>query len=584
VIPGLLRGIVVGIISFLVLFFSLKMRLSSEASAAIAYVASIPIYLAVGGGWAAFRRWLNEEEEPEMHGIARYFSFNTDHKVVGVQYLFASFFLFFFAGIMAMIMRTELARTGLQFMSTQTYATVMGAHGIGMVLVALTAIVGGFGNYVVPLQIGAKDMAFPRLNALSYWLLPPAVLILVSSLFNGGFDFGWTAYAPLSTKGPVGKLFFLLAFATSGFSSIFGGVNLLVTIIRMRAKGMTFLRMPIFVHSIAATAVVITIATSVVASSLFMVIFDRAMNTSFFDPARGGSVILFQHLFWFYSHPAVYIMILPAFGVLLEILPVFSRKPLFAYTLAVLSLWIIVFLSFVVWAHHMFTSGMWGLLNFPFLITTELISIPTGIMFLASLGTLWRGKIRLTTPMLFAVGVIANFLIGGLTGIFLADVPSDVHLHDSLFVTAHFHFTIVGGTIFAMFAGVYYWFPKISGRLYSETLGRWHFALFFYGFNATFIPMFWTGTRGLRRRVADFQPELGSLQMWISVSAFVIFVSVAIFLYNMIRSLRRDSHAAGNPWDAQTLEWTLSSPPPAHNFDRPPEVHSAPYDFGKERS
>jgi cytochrome c oxidase subunit 1 len=581
VIPGLFRGLFAGIVSFLALFFSLKLRLSSEAAAVIAYVASIPVYLAVGGGWAAFRRWLNEEEEPSIDGVAKYLSFNTDHKVVGVQYLFASFFLFFFAGIMAMIMRTELARTGLQFISTQTYATVMGAHGIGMVLVALTAIVGGFGNYVVPLQIGAKDMAFPRLNALSYWLLPPAVVILVAALFNGGFDFGWTAYAPLSTKGPVGKLFFLLAFATSGFSSIFGGVNLLVTIIKMRAKGMSFFRMPIFVHSIAATAIVIVIATSVVASSLFMVIFDRILNTSFFDPSRGGAVILFQHLFWFYSHPAVYIMILPAFGLLLEVLPVFSRKPLFAYPLVVLSLWVIVFLSFVVWAHHMFTSGMWGLLNFPFLITTELISIPTGIMFLASLGTLWRGKIRLTTPMLFAVGVIANFLIGGLTGIFLADVPSDVHLHDTLFVTAHFHFTIVGGTIFALFAGVYYWFPKISGRRFNETLGRWHFALFFYGFNATFIPMFWTGTRGLRRRVADFPTEMGSLQMWISVSAFVIFISVAIFLYNMIRSLRRGAAASDNPWEAQTLEWALSSPPPAHNFDRPPEVTAGPYEFGR---
>lgn len=580
-IPGLFRGLFAGIVSFLALFFSLKLRLSSEAAAVIAYVASIPVYLAVGGGWAAFRRWLNEEEEPSIDGVAKYLSFNTDHKVVGVQYLFASFFLFFFAGIMAMIMRTELARTGLQFISTQTYATVMGAHGIGMVLVALTAIVGGFGNYVVPLQIGAKDMAFPRLNALSYWLLPPAVVILVAALFNGGFDFGWTAYAPLSTKGPVGKLFFLLAFATSGFSSIFGGVNLLVTIIKMRAKGMSFFRMPIFVHSIAATAIVIVIATSVVASSLFMVIFDRILNTSFFDPSRGGAVILFQHLFWFYSHPAVYIMILPAFGLLLEVLPVFSRKPLFAYPLVVLSLWVIVFLSFVVWAHHMFTSGMWGLLNFPFLITTELISIPTGIMFLASLGTLWRGKIRLTTPMLFAVGVIANFLIGGLTGIFLADVPSDVHLHDTLFVTAHFHFTIVGGTIFALFAGVYYWFPKISGRRFNETLGRWHFALFFYGFNATFIPMFWTGTRGLRRRVADFPTEMGSLQMWISVSAFVIFISVAIFLYNMIRSLRRGAAASDNPWEAQTLEWALSSPPPAHNFDRPPEVTAGPYEFGR---
>lgn len=576
---GLIRGVTAGISAFLVFYFGLKTWLPQEAAAFIAYPSALLLYLAIGGGWSAFRRWLTGTEEPEVVGWRRYFSFTTDHKVVGIQYLCTSFLLFFFSGVLALIMRAELARPQMQFLQFTEYNTLVGMHGIGMVIVALTAIIGGFGNYFVPLQIGAKDMAFPRLNALSYWLLPPAALILVSALFNGGVDFGWTAYAPLSTRGPMGKLFFLLAFATAGFSSIFGGVNLLVTILRLRAKGLTFWRLPIFVHSIGASSVITLIATSVVAGSLFMVIFDRVLGTSFFDSTRGGSALLYQHLFWFYSHPAVYVMVLPGFGLMLEILPVFCRKPLFIYRWVVVSFWAIVFLSCIVWAHHLFTSGMWSLLNFPFMITTELISVPTGIVFLSALGTLWRGKIRLETPFLFAASVIANFMIGGLTGIFLADVPTDLHMHDTLFVTAHFHFTIVGGTIFALFAGFYFWFPKFTGKQFNERLGQLHFWGFFLAFNATFIPMFWTGSRGLRRRVADFDPAMGGVQLWISFSAFLIFLAVAIFLWNTLRSLRKGPAASANPWGGGTLEWQLPSPPPVHNFDRPPEVTGSPYIF-----
>lgn len=574
---GLVRGIAAGVAAFLTLYFGLKTKLPQEGSAAISYLVALIVYLAIGGGWAAFQRWLNGTEEPEIHGPRRYFDFTTDHKVVGIQYLCAAFFLFFYAGILALIMRTELAKPGEQVLGFQTYNTLVGMHGIGMVIVALTAIIGGFGNYFVPLQIGAKDMAFPRLNALSFWLVPPAALILIAALFNGGVDFGWTAYAPLSTRGPMGKLFFLLAFATAGFSSVFGAINLLVTIIRMRAKGLTFWRLPIFVHSIGASSAITLIATSVVASSLFLVIFDRVLGTSFFDATRGGSALLYQHLFWFYSHPAVYIMVLPAFGLMLEILPVFARKPLFIYRWVVISFWAIVILSCIVWAHHLFTSGMWALLNFPFMITTELISVPTGIVFLSALGTIWRGSIRITPAFLFAASVVANFMIGGLTGIFLADVPTDLHMHDTLFVTAHFHFTIVGAAIFALFAGFYFWFPKFTGKTMDSKLGMIHFWSFFISFNATFIPMFWTGSHGLRRRVADYSVNLSGVQMWISCAAFFIFLATLIFLVNALRSIRKGIAAPRNPWNGGTLEWTVSSPPPVHNFERAPEVTRSPY-------
>ena len=577
----LLTAIVAAVATFVGVSALLATPMGIEPASALAYLLGIVAFLWGIGSFRALSNWTNDREEPQILGWRRYFSFAVDHKVIGVQYLVISFVIFLVSGLMALIMRAELTSPGLQFLSYQSYNTVMGFHGIGMVVVALIAILGGLGNFMVPLMIGARDMAFPRMNAVSFWLLPPAVLILLATFVTGGFDFGWTAYPPLSVKGPVGKLYFVFAFITVGVSSILGGVNFLTTVVRMRAPGLTWGRLPIFVWGTVAASIIALMGTSVVASSLFMVLLDRVMGTSFFDPSKGGNALLYQHLFWFYSHPAVYIMSLPAFGTVLEILPVFSRKPLFAYRIAAGSFIAIVILSFLVWAHHLFTSGMWDLLSIPFMVTTELISVPTGAIFLSAFGTLWLGSLRIRPPMLWAMGMLANFLIGGLTGIFLADVPTDLHLHDTWFVMAHFHFTIVGGGIFAFFAGLYHWFPKITGRLYHEGLAKAHFWLMFIGFHLTFIPMFWMGTHGMRRRVADFPPEFSDLQLWISTVSYLMVIGMVVFLYNMIRSARKGPLAGANPWDARTLEWQVASPPPHENFAAIPHVTSSPYDYGR---
>ncbi|MBI4277609.1 MAG: cbb3-type cytochrome c oxidase subunit I, partial [Armatimonadetes bacterium] len=460
------------------------------------------------------------------------------------------------------------------------YNDVMSLHGIIMIAVAVATIIGGLGNYAVPLLIGAEDMAFPRINALSYWLNPPVALMLIATLFVGGFGTGWTAYPPLSEVNATGQVLFNLAVITFGLSSILGGLNFLATIIRLRAPGMTWRRLPIFVWSILAASILSLTATQFLAAGLTMILLDRLAGTAFFDAARGGAPLLYQHVFWFYSHPAVYIMILPAFGVALEVLAHFSRKPLYAYGWVVAGLLGIVVLSFLVWAHHLYTSGMPDYLHGPFMATTELISVPTGLIFLSALGTLWMGKLWLQTPMLFALGFLFNFLIGGLTGIFNADVPTDIHLQDTYFVVAHFHYTIMGGMIFGLFAGIYYWFPKITGRMFNETLGRLHFWWMFVTYNATFIPMFWLGLHGMNRRIADYRPELAGVNLFVSVMAFLLGASFLVFLANVILSWARGPQAAANPWRARTLEWQVPSPPPLENFPGVPQVVGHPYDYG----
>ncbi|MEE8336767.1 MAG: cbb3-type cytochrome c oxidase subunit I, partial [Dehalococcoidia bacterium] len=420
-------------------------------------------------------------------------------------------------------------------------------------------------------------------NALSFWLVPPVAVMLIVSTFSpqlGGWDSGWTAYPPLSVLNSSGQVLFNLAVITFGLVSILGGINFLTTIVYLRAPGMSWGRLPIFVWGIFAASLLSFFFTQAFAVSLLLVLLDRVALTSFFRASEGGSAILYEHFFWFYSHPAVYIMVLPGLAIALEVLTHFSRKPLFAYRWAVAGLLGIVAMSGVVWAHHMFTSGMADYLHAPFLVVTELISIPTGIIFLVALGTIWAGKLWLRTPMLFALAVIFNFLIGGITGIYLADLPTDLLLHDTYFVVAHFHYTIVGGEIFALFAGLYFWFPKITGRQFNELLGKLHFWLMFAGFQLTFIPMFFVGIQGMNRRIADYPSQFAETNMIITAGALLMTVSFVFFVWNMTLSWVRGRRAEANPWQASTLEWQLPSPPPEHNFPTPPTVVGGPYPYG----
>jgi len=555
---------------------------SIELSFVVGYTLGLPGWLLGVGLWERWgREWLGLETKPGPHGPARYFAFSTDHKVIGVQYLVTFLALFLLAGLMAMLIRVQLLQPDGAVLDDGMYNRVMSLHGIIMVAVAVAVVIGGFGNYFVPIMIGAKDMAFPRLNALSFWLIPPVAVLLLAAQAVGGWDSGWTSYPPLSVQNASGQVFFNLAIITFGLSSILGGLNFLVTIIFMRAPGMTWSRLPIFVWSMFAAAILALTFTQFFAGAMLMVTLDRVAGSVFFDAEAGGEPLLYQHVFWFYSHPAVYIFVLPGLGVTLEILAHFSRKPLFAYRWAVGGFLGIVSVSGIVWAHHMFVSGMNESLLAPFLVTTEIISIPTGFVFLSAIGTIWMGRLWLRTPMLFALGVVFNFLIGGITGIFLADVPTDINLSDTYFVVAHFHYTIIGGEIFALFAGVYYWFPKITGRMYNERLGQAHFWLMFIGFNATFIPMFWLGLHGMNRRVATYSGELQDVNVLASVMGFTLAFSFVIFLVNIAWSLLRPvPKAADDPWFARTLEWRIASPPPEENFVIPPLVTGGPYDYG----
>ncbi len=556
--------------------------LTTEPAVALSYPLGLAGWLLGIGLWDTWaREWVGLKPKTlETSGWRRYFGFTVDHKVIGIQYLVTFVLVFLLAGLLAMLMRLELAAPGENVLTTATYNQVMSLHGIMMIAVAVVSILGSFGNYLVPLMIGAEDMAFPRLNALSYWLVPPSVLLLLISPLFGGWDSGWTAYPPLSEVNKPGQVLFILAFITLGLSSILGGVNFLTTIAKLRAPGMTWGRLPIFVWSVFAASILSLLFTQAVAAALLMVTLDRIAGTAFFNPDRGGLPILYQHVFWFYSHPAVYIMIIPGWGIALEVLSHLSRKPLFAYPWAVAGFLGVTLLSGVVWAHHMFTSGMPQTLHGPFLATTELISVPTGLVFLSGLGTIWLGRLWLRTPMLFALAVLFNFLIGGITGIFLADVPTDLQLQDTYFVVAHFHYTIVGGEIFALFAGIYYWFPKLTGRMFSEWLGKLHFWIMFFGFQLTFLPMFWLGLHGMNRRVADYLPNLAGVNLWVSLMAFLLGSSFLIFVINMVRSAVKGMETGPNPWKARTLEWQTSSPPPVHNFPRIPNVVGSPYDYG----
>jgi len=518
---------------------------------------------------------------PEPESFVRKYVFSIDHKVIGVQYMVVGLIFFVIAGLLAEVIRVQLLHPDGRFLGGEQYNQVYTMHGSAMVwLVIIPLVTGGFGNFVMPLMIGARDVAFPWLNMASFWMFPPAGLLLFGSFLIGAPDAGWTEYPPISLLGPPGTSMWCAAIFLIGISSTLTGINFLVTILKMRAPGMTLTRMPLFVWAQIATAGLSMVATTALAGALAALFIERQFGVPFYDPAKGGSPLLWQHMFWFYSHPAVYIMILPAFGIISEVLPTFARKPIFGYKMIAFSSVAIALLGFMVWAHHMFTSGMVPWLQLPFMILTMIVAIPTGVKIFGWVATLWGGSIQFSSAMLFAVGFIITFSLGGITGVYLAAVPVDLHAHGTYFIVAHFHYVLFGGSVFGIFAGLYYWWPKITGRMMNDTLGKWHFWLAFVSFNATFLPMHWLGLLGMPRRVAVYDPQFTFWNQFASYSSFVLAASTLLLFYNMANSLVRGKKAGPNPWGARTLEWMISSPPPYYNFKKVPAVLGLPYDFG----
>jgi cytochrome c oxidase subunit 1 len=519
--------------------------------------------------------------EKESEGIGRYFGLCTDHKVVGMQYLVGIGVFFFVGGVNAMLIRAELLKPVPTLIGPNQYLSLVGMHGTMMMGMMTSGILGPFANYFVPLMIGARRMAFPRIEALTFWLLMAAGFILVSTIFFGGFPTGWTGYAPLNEEAVMGMDSYIVFFALVGISMCLLGLNMMATIITMRAPGLTWSRLPIFVWSVFATAVLMVLAAPMLVATLAMAALDRTIGTTFFVTGGGGSSYLFENLFWFFGHPEVYILALPGFGIVLELIPVFTRKPLWGYRLAVAGMLGVSLMSFFVWQHHLFVSGINADLRPFYMLSTEIISVPTGFIFLCFMGTLWKGRMTFTVPMLFCMAWAFNFLVGGASGVVLSDVPTDTGLHGSFFVMAHFHYTIMGGLIFSFFAGIYYWVPKMTGLRFNERLAKWHFWLMFLAFNSTFMPLFALGLEGMPRRVSTYEPSLQGLNDWVSISAFVLGFSMLIFLFNTIYSLIFVREAAeANPWRSKSMEWQVPTPVPVHNFEQIPVFDSDPYDYG----
>ena len=505
---------------------------------------------------------------------------STDHKVIGNLYLITSFVFFVVAGVMALLIRAELMLPGMQLMNNETYNQLFTMHGTVMLLMFATPLFVGFANVLVPLQIGAPDVAFPRLNQFGYYLFLFGSLIALSGFFTpgGAASFGWFAYVPLAdaVRSPgLGGDLWILGLALTGLSSILGAVNFLTTILAMRAPGMTMFRMPVFTWNIALTAVLILLVFPVLTAAFIALLTDRILGTHVYDPSHGGP-ILYQHLFWFFGHPEVYVLALPFFGIATEILPVFSRKPIFGYKSLIGATLAIAGLSITVWAHHMFPTGAVLLPFFSFM--TFLIAVPTGVKFFNWIGTMWRGQLTFESPMLFIIGFLVTFLFGGLTGIMLASPPMDFHTADSYFVVAHFHYTLFGTVVFAMFAGFYFWWPKFTGKMLNETLAKWHFWTLFFGFHATFLVQHWLGAEGMPRRYADYLPSDGFtlLNQISSVGSFVLGASTLVFLWNVwITHKKAPKVTVDDPWGyGASLEWATSCPPPRHNFTSLPRIRS----------
>ncbi len=525
------------------------------------------------------RSALSEAGDRTVHHGTLSWLATTDHKRIGVLYIGTTTAFFFIAGILALVMRSQLARANLHFVGPHVYDQLFTLHGTAMIFLVIAPFGFGLGNYLVPLQIGAPDMAFPRLNAFSFWLFLFGGLTIFAgaTTTSGAAADGWYAYAPLSTLKDgfgTGQDLWLVGVMLVSFSSIFTAINFITTIFIYRTPGMTMWRIPIFTWEILATSLLVLVAFPLLTAVLTLVLVDRHLGGHFFDPALGGSPILYQHMFWFFGHPEVYVMILPYFGIVTEIIAVFSRKPVFGYTGLVLATFAIAGLAMGVWAHHMFTTG--AVVDPFFAAVSFLIAVPTGVKFFNWIGTMWGGKLIFPTPMLFAIGFMLNFLIGGVTGVMVASPPLDFQARDSYFLVAHFHYTLGGGSLFALFAAFYFWFPKMFGIMLGERLGKWHFWLLFVGFNVTFFPMHFLGVMGMVRRVYTYPdlPGWSDLNSIATLGAAIQAVAVAVFIVNVFASLFIGKRAGENPWDAYTLEWATSSPPPELNFHTIPAVRS----------
>ncbi len=523
--------------------------------------------------------------EVERPRWSTYLRWSVDHKVIGVQYMVTAFVFFIVGGALAELMRTELLTPQLDLVQNgQQYNQLFSIHGTAMIFLFVIPFFAGVANYLVPLMLGAKDMAFPWLNAFAFWLIPPAGIFLLLGYFGGQAEAGWTSYPPLSTLfSGDGQTMWAISLHLLGLSSILGSINFIVTIKNMRPEGMGYFQMPLFVWAILATAIIAVLATPFLAGALTLLILDRVAGTSFFNPSQGGDVLLWQNVFWFYSHPAVYIMVLPGFGVLSEVLSTHSRKPIFGYRAIALSSMAIALVGFTVWGHHMFAS-LTPELRIPFMITSMIIAVPTGIKIFSWLGTIWGGKIHFRTAMLFALGFLSMFVIGGISGVMLAAIPFDIDVTDTYFVVSHLHFVLFGGSVFAIYAAIYHWFPKITGRMLDERLGKIHFWLTFPSFFLTYFPMTILGMLGMPRRVAVYAPEYQTINVLITIGAYVLGVSTFVLVANVFWSLAYGKRAGANPWRSLTLEWATTSPPPAHNFIGDPVPFKNPYGYGTQAS
>ena len=517
----------------------------------------------------------HDHHDHRPSGIMRWLT-TTNHKDIGTMYLIFSLTMFFVGGIMALAIRAELFQPGLQVVNPELFNSLTTLHALIMIFGAIMPGFVGFANWLIPMMIGAPDMALPRMNNWSFWILPFAFALLLGSLFTvgGGPASGWTLYAPLSVQGGAGVDMTILSIHMMGISSVLGAINIIVTIMNMRAPGITLMKMPLFVWTWLITAFLLIAAMPVLAGAVTMLLTDRHFGTAFFDPAGGGDPVLFQHIFWFFGHPEVYILILPAFGIVSQIIPTFSRKPLFGYDSMVFATAGIAFLSFIVWAHHMFTVGMPLAGELFFMYATMLIAVPTGVKVFNWVATMWRGSITLETPMLFALAVVFLFTIGGLSGLMLAIVPADFQYHDTYFVVAHFHYVLFSGSIMAMMGATYYWLPKWTGRMYNEGLGKTHFWLTTIFFNVTFFPQHFLGLAGMPRRIPDYSVQFTEFNIISSIGAFGLGLVQLLFVYIIIQAVRgKNEKATAQVWEgADGLEWTVDSPPPYHTFETPPTV------------